>query len=91
MGTRIYVTMVGLTYTAENGETLEINEYIFGRINGIKYGVCDVPNGGKELGSTVSSVSGFRFINTRCTNEQYETFKNIIEQKYPGLCTFDVK
>lgn len=49
---RIFVTMVGLTYTAENGETLEINDYIFGRINGIKYSICDVPNGCKETGST---------------------------------------
>ena len=83
--------MVGLTYTAENGAEQERNDYIFGRINGIKYSICDVPNVCKELGSTKSSVSGIIFINTRCTNERYGTFKNIIEQMYPGLRTFDVK
>lgn len=29
-----------------------------------------------------------KFLSTRCTAEQYETFKQYVEGQYPGLCEF---
>lgn len=89
METRLYKTMITETYIAKSGRTLSINDYILGIINGVKLGVCDLPNGSKRYANKI--LDGGRILmRTECTEEQYNLFRLVIDSRYPGLCEFDV-
>lgn len=61
------------------------NEYIHGRISGIQYIICqetDMVTGNME------NDDGF-ILSIITTQNKYNKFAKIIEEMYPGLCTFD--
>ena len=67
------------------------NEYIQGRISGIQEIVCDgLRNGIDEpCCPTWDVADAGKVIMTICEPEKYETFKNLVDRHYPGLCEFD--
>lgn len=80
------------------------NKYVFGRIYGIAEIICELYEGTRERTDedgnihTVGKFKGIyktnkeetvRYLDMKCTAEQYEKFKNYVEEIYPGLCTFN--
>lgn len=68
------------------------NEYVLGTINGFKQLVCDGKrNGFDEPGvAPLWQMPGVGMMFTSlCTQEQYDTFAQLVEKHYPGLCEFD--
>lgn len=77
--------------------------YVRGRLFGIAEIICEF-DGGKEerpdKDGNMRSVrilrghyetnedESIRFLSAYCTAEQYEKFKNYVEDWYPGLCEF---
>ena len=63
------------------------NEYIIGRISGIKFILCD--------GSASCALHGMygaddgRIMVSECTQEQYDMFTNVVEKAYPNMCVFN--
>lgn len=90
METREIKTKIGVTYTDENGRKLIRNDHDIARVDGVKLGLCDLPNGGKEY-TTMTLKDNAKIMIAECTEEQYELFKKTIEKLYPGLCEFDVE
>ena len=82
METRRFRTHIGTKYAEKNRQL-----YVMWRINGIKTAICDYPNWDNYSNDEKFIYSTTVF--TRCTEEQYETFKKIVETIYPGLCEFD--
>lgn len=90
MKARKFKTKIGVTYTDENGEKLMRNDRDVARVDSIKLGLCDLPNGGKKY-TTTTLKDNTKIIIAECTEEQYELFKKTIEYLYPGLCEFDIE
>lgn len=90
METRKFKTKIGITYTDENGRELMRNDHDIARVDGVKLGLCDLPNGGKEY-TTMTLKDNTKIMLAECTEEQYELFKKTIDYLYPGLCEFDVE
>lgn len=59
-------------------------KFILGRISGINYVICNDGVGTnvyyKEIGAILESW---------CTDIEYELFKSIVDEDYPGLCIFN--
>lgn len=64
------------------------NDYVVGRINGVKLAICDYPNKNFDNYMTTNSA-GFSILLCECTEEQYNTFANIVDKIYPGMCVFN--
>lgn len=65
--------------------------YVFGRISGIQYVVCDTGclyTKERLLSGTGRNEFG-NILKTVCTAEEYEKFATIVEEQYPGLCVFN--
>ena len=90
METRKIKTKIGVTYTDENGRKLMRNDRDVARVDGVKLGLCDLPNGGKAY-TTMTLKDNVKIMIAECTEEQYELFKKTIEKLYPGLCEFNVE
>jgi hypothetical protein len=90
METRKIKTKIKVTYTDENGRKLMRNDRDVARVDGVKLGLCDLPNDGKEY-TTMTLKDNAKIMIAECTEEQYELFKKTIEKLYPGLCEFDVE
>lgn len=67
------------------------NEYVHGRISGMQEMICDGNNNGvDEPGYAMWHIPGVgEVLVTYCEPEKYESFKNLVEKHYPGLCEFD--
>lgn len=80
------------------------NEYVEGRIFGIAEVICDLYGGMVERedddgniyeghtyygGLWQNNDGSVKVLTTTCTTEQYEQFKKRIEERYPGLLTFN--
>lgn len=64
------------------------NEYIKGRISGIAYSICGF-NRKNEISNT--RIDNGDVLECKFTVDEYDTFINIIEELYPGLCIFDYR
>lgn len=86
---RTFRTLIGDKVTYKNGNTCDVNDYIRGRISGILCAICECPNG---IAYPVmrNTKTNMEILRVKCTPEQYVQFKKMIEEKYPGLCKFDV-
>lgn len=66
--------------------------YAIGRIHGFMTIICD--GGHSEYASISVNDDERRYVGrvliTKCTEEQYQEFKNVVERNYPGLCDFDI-
>lgn len=58
--------------------------FVLGRISGINYIIY---NDGNESNICYTEIGAI--IESYCTDGEYEVFKSIIEEDYPGLCIFD--
>lgn len=63
------------------------NEYVLGRISGLQYAYC---GGDPKIGYAVMRGEEKTIFTAECSEEQYERFKTVVEEMYPGLCEFDV-
>lgn len=71
------------------GHKLSRNDYVMGRLSGIKYVIC---NGDPNCGFAHNYMSdGSRCFYVECTAEQYRRFAEVVEEIYPGLCVFDLE
>lgn len=64
----------------------ENNKYAIGRISGIQ-AVLD-----STMGKAIRGVLGRRegmMFSVECTKDQYNTFADLVEDMYPGLCVFN--
>lgn len=59
--------------------------FTVGRITGIGFA-----ESGYEIGYTIVEHSKGYIFTKRFTPEEYDSFRNIIEKFYPGLCIFKV-
>lgn len=97
MKKRIFNTLV------KQNHKFSKNEYVMGRIYGIAEIICEFDCGTKEIEKNDGTVITFRdlrgifwtnkdesirYLKTECTQEQYEKFKEYVENMYPGLCEF---
>ena len=70
------------------------NAYVRGRIYGIAEIICELwedktLNKKTCYGTFMTNNDGtIRYLETRCTEEQYERFKTYVEDFYPDLCEF---
>lgn len=79
------------------------NPYVHGRIFGIAEIICEMAgevtviedeNGNQKMrkkyfgGYWTNKDDTRRYLETKCTEEQYERFKEYVEKHYPGLCEF---
>ena len=87
----------------KNDHKFSSNKYVQGRIFGIAEIICELYGGqervidskGKER-TRVTYHGGFRtnkdetirYLQMKCTTEQYERFKALVEEHYPSLCEF---
>lgn len=84
MGKKWFVTCM------DNGHDL-CRSYIRGRISGIAYVVCkhyEDENKG-IAGWSINKKSNTWKFRIDCTKEQYETFMQMVNKLYPGLCYAD--
>ena len=65
------------------------NEYVLGRISGIKLAMCDKDPTKGFIWEHICGVG--HMLKTECTSDQYDAFTKIIEELYPGFCIFDYK
>ena len=65
------------------------DRYTIGRIEGILYATCVVPN--LDNGSNLYWINGCgkSIINAICTKDQYLSFRKIVEERFPGACEFE--
>lgn len=63
-------------------------DFVVGRVSGMKTAICDFDN--KPDYADYYGPDGVLLI-TKCTQEQYDKFTEIVEKNYPGLCDFDYK
>lgn len=76
----IFQTLIKERYN-KNGE-----ERIRGFISGIQYAVC---RGSEENCYTPREIADVGLIiTTKCTEEQYNYFINIVEKRFPKYCIF---
>ena len=68
-------------------EGLGDNEYVRGRISGIIIALCYDENKHPYRWSHADEKG--RVITIRCTDEQYDKFKEIVDECYPNLCQFN--
>lgn len=70
---------------------LKLNEHILGRITGFMYVICERPNMNNKdhVGYAMTEYENCIMLRVDCTEEQYEKFKTITEECYPGLCCFE--
>lgn len=61
------------------------NEYVRGRIHGMKTVICD--DEVKNF-ANMSLVDGIMFT-SYCTDEQYDKFVTVVKESYPDLCIFN--
>ena len=66
------------------------NKFVRGVIVGIRYAVLHYDRG-IELANEKIMRTGDVIIPAQCTAEEYEKFKTLVEERYPGLCEFDVE
>lgn len=63
------------------------NEYVLGVVYGLKLALCGdgrpVPRNGWDRVPV--------FLSAFCEPEQYEAFREAVENHYPGMCEFDYK
>lgn len=97
MEKQIYKTLI------KNEHKFSGNKYVRGRIFGIAEIICEL-YGGKEsiidrdgktrtrralYGSFITNKEEtVRYLQMKCTTEQYERFVAYVEEQYPGLCEF---
>lgn len=62
------------------------NDYILGRISGMKLVICDDPG---RVGYANMKTKYGTILTTRCSMAQYTLFMNMVEEKYPDLCIFN--
>lgn len=79
---RIYWTKVN-----GNHEIFGVNpDYVRGRISGFLEVLC-----GKSIAPTSRDPeTDDAHMGVKCTEEQYRVFRKLVEERYPGLCEFDV-
>lgn len=70
METKVFRTVIK---GAHSGHKFSENAYVRGRICGFMHLLCDFPNGNKLHGIKV--MDDDRILTTKCTQEQYDTFK----------------
>lgn len=80
---RIYWTKVN----GANDRFGENNKYVRGRINGFMEVLC----GRNYTPTFLDPENGDAHISVKCTEEQYQVFRKLVEERYPGLCEFDVE
>lgn len=86
-----------------NDHKLRGNEFVEGKLLGMAEIICDLRGETLEKETKdgeIRKVTEYRglyrsnrdgskkWLETRCTQEQYEQFKKCVEEQYPGLCTF---
>ena len=64
------------------------NKFVRGVINGIRYALLHYDQR-IELANILKTDTGDAIIPAICTAEEYEKFKTLVEERYPGLCEFD--
>ena len=84
-------TKINLEYTSPKGTNVQTNHYIRGRVHGFMTALCgdEKHYGNGVLTNEEGEVIGY-VMKTYATDEQYEQFKQLVEQQYPGLCEFDI-
>ena len=82
---KVYKTLV------RNDHHLGGNEFVLGKITGIMYAMCNMPNGGKTFGIADCLAGGTvgKLLMTECTAEEYNRFALTIDVLYQGLCLYD--
>lgn len=65
------------------------NKYVHGRICGMNLVLC----GGVESDRRFPLLENRKItiILSECTQKQYNKFKELVEEVYPGICIFDYK
>lgn len=86
-----------------NDHKLRGNKFVEGKLIGMAEIICDLRGETREVetkdgkikkvttyrgGYRNSNDEGKKWLETKCTQEQYEQFKECVEERYPGLCTF---
>ena len=66
------------------------NKFVRGVITGIRYALLHYDKK-IELSNVLMEDTGNVIIPAVCTAEEYEKFKTLVEERYPGLCEFDVE
>lgn len=64
----------------------EKNDYVIGKISGILYALCSC-NPKEVYAMGVFDTGYLHYV--ECTEKQYSKAKKVIEDLYPGVCTFD--
>lgn len=62
------------------------NAYVRGVIEGIR-----LMSAGKETDHYLEEDIGDVYYSMTCSDTTYRTFKELVEEKYPNLCDFDVE
>lgn len=68
------------------------NNYVIGRITGMQEAICrNYRDGYNEPDLELWHIPGKGDVTTViCEPSKYESFSNLVEKWYPGLCEFDV-
>lgn len=68
---------------------LKVNkEYILGRISGVMYAMCTRRYPSEGSYAIEYNERGY-VLTTKCTEEQYQEFQEVIKYLYPGFCKFN--
>lgn len=80
------MNMFNLHWTRIKKDKLDIDvQYTLGVIEGIQYVVC-----GLGSGNLRTLENGDYLMGVSCIDVYYRNFMALVENKYPGLCDFDV-
>lgn len=80
MEKRLYKTLV------KANQKLGNSEYVRGRISGIEFVICE---GVVDASYATRVDEKGHILTTKCTADQYERFRMLVAEMYPGLCEFD--
>lgn len=88
--TRKFKTIIKTTWkTRITARTRPLNEFIKGQVIGILRGIARHEVEIYPL--DYDDETGYIIMVAKCTQEQYDKFKEFVEYCYPELCEFDVK
>lgn len=65
------------------------NVYVHGRISGMNVALCGGVKNDKRF--ALMENRKVLVITSECTQKQYDTFSELVEKLYPGICVFDYK
>lgn len=86
-----------------NDHKLRGNEFVEGKLLGMADIICNLQGETREVETKNGEIKKFttyrgvywrnrdgskKWLEIICTREQYEQFKECVEERYPGLCTF---